>query len=175
MHTLIKVTSWQSSSYKLFTWRIKSLHEVSHVFSSWTIIARSAALQCCDKQWRIILLRPIPDIQLTSSNRLMCFFVPLQFAYSKAVAKHLKTTRTGVSRALFWGFLLIRADGSATHALMTYHMYIDTSAVSTDNLVWRRIDADESARHAKPRPGSEESSAPMGHTLRQRLEVSRWP
>ena len=34
----------------------------------------------------------------------VCLFAPLQRAYSKAVAEHLKKTRTGVTRALFWGF-----------------------------------------------------------------------
>ena len=34
----------------------------------------------------------------------VCLFSPLQRAYSKAVAEHLKKTRTGVTRPLFWGF-----------------------------------------------------------------------
>ena len=34
----------------------------------------------------------------------VCLFLPLQRAYSKAVAEHLKKTHTGVTRALFGGF-----------------------------------------------------------------------
>ena len=32
----------------------------------------------------------------------VCLFAPLQLAYKKAVAEHLKKTRIGVTRALFW-------------------------------------------------------------------------
>ena len=34
----------------------------------------------------------------------VCLFAPLQHAYRKAVSEHLKKTRTGVTRALFWRF-----------------------------------------------------------------------
>ena len=36
---------------------------------------------------------------------VVCLFAPLQLAYKKAVAEHLKKTRTGVTRTLFWRFL----------------------------------------------------------------------
>ena len=52
-----------------------------------------------------IIMMPYPGHSTHLLQPLdVCLFSPLQLAYKKAVAEHLKKTRTGATRALCWRF-----------------------------------------------------------------------
>ena len=51
----------------------------------------------------------------------ICLFSPLQRAYSKAVAKHLKKTRTGVTALFFGGFSLEHDEKHILYKISKHH------------------------------------------------------